>query len=205
MADPKDRFIIEQSNFLKKAFVRVLRVVFADSSIPAEYRYDSDKTKRQIWIYRAFPKRITSLPALIIESETADVSIKQLGQEIVEQELSDDRKTLLANIYGGVVWMPIKITVLAKTTTDRELLLDIVSGYIRYAARPLFARNKIEYLDISAGETGDEAFGPTERMFIGTIEVKCQTEFKQRIDMTVYNSIQKIDLTLNYDVGGEEV
>lgn len=199
MADPKDKFIIEQSNFLKLAFVSVLQTVFADNSIPAEYHYDQDETKRKLWIFRAFPKRITGLPCLIIESETADVSIKQLGQEIVAQDLSDDRKTVLANIYGGVVWLPIKITVMAKTTTDRELLLDICSGYIRYAARSLFAKNRIEYLDISAGETGDEEFG-NDRVFYGEIKVRCQTEFKQRIDMTIYDKIQKIDLTTNYKV-----
>jgi hypothetical protein len=198
LAEGSDRFVIEQSNFLKMAFVKVLRTVFSDSSIAQEYRYDPIREKRQLHIFRSFPKKITGLPAIIVETEIADVSIKQLGEEIVQQVFSDDGKTLLARVYGGVVWIPVKITILAQTTTDRELITDLVSGYIRYAARPLFAKNRIEYLDIKAGEAGDEPFSDAKRMFIGTVEVQCQTEFKSLIDMGIYAKIQKINLAVNY-------
>lgn len=194
LAEGSDRFVVEQSNFLKKAFVEVLRTVFADDRIAEEYRYNKIREKRQLHIFRAFPKKITGLPCIIVETDIADVSIKQLGEEIVAQILDDDGRTVLARIYGGVVWIPVKITIMAKTTTDRELITDLVSSYIRFAARPLFARNRIEYLDIRAGEAGDEPLSEKDRMFIGTVEVQCQTEFKSLIDMSIYAKIQKISL-----------
>jgi hypothetical protein len=194
LAEGSDRFVVEQANFLKKAFVEVLRIVFSDPSIAEEYRYDSVRSKRQLHIFRAFPKRITGLPAIIVETDIADVSIKQLGEEIVEQILSDDRKTVLARVYGGVVWIPVKITVLAKTTTDRELITDLASSYIRFAARPLFAKHRVEYLDIQSGEAGDEPLNEKDRMFIGTITIRCQTEFRSLIDMGIYAKIQKISI-----------
>lgn len=194
LAEGSERFIVEQSNFLQKMFVEVLRTVFSDKNIAQEYRYDPIREKRQLHIFRAFPKKITGLPCVIVETDISDVSIKQLGEEIVEQILSDDRKEVLARIYGGVCWVPVKITVMAKTTTDRGLITDLISSYIRFAARPLFAKNRIEYLDIRAGEAGDEPLSETERMFLGTVEVQCQTEFKSFIDMSIYSKIQKISL-----------
>ncbi len=194
LAEGSDRFIVEQSNFLQKMFVQVLRTVFSDDSIAEEYRYNSDRSKRQLHIFRAFPKKITGLPCVIVETAISDVSIKQLGEEIVEQILDDDGRTVLARVYGGVCWVPVKITVMAKTTTDRGLITDLISSYIRFAARPLFARNKIEYLDIRSGEAGDEPLNDKDRMFLGTVEVQCQTEFKSLIDMSIYAKIQKISL-----------
>jgi len=206
LAEGSDRFIVEQSNFLKMAFVKVLRTVFADDSMPAEYHYDSDRKKRQLHIFRAFPKKITGLPCIIVETELADVSIKQLGEEIVAQDVDEnDPRKVVARIYGGVVWIPVKITIMAKSTTDREILTDIASGYIRFAARPLMAKNRIEYLDIRAGEAGDEPLTDTKRMFIGSIEVQCQTEFKSKIDMGIYARIQKIDISgIKFDVSADD-
>jgi hypothetical protein len=195
LAEGSDRFVVEQANFLQKMFVQVLRVVFSDESIAQEYRYNSVREKRQLHIFRAFPKKITGLPCVIVETDISDVSIKQLGEEIVEQILDDDGRTVLARIYGGVCWVPVKITIMAKTTTDRGLITDLISSYIRFAARPLFAKNRIEYLDIQAGEAGDEPLSDTKRMFIGTVDVKCQTEFRSLIDMSIYNRIQSIDLS----------
>lgn len=204
LAEGSDRFIVEQSNFLKRAFVSVLRTVFSDESIAEEYRYSPDRAKRQLSIFRAFPKRITSLPCIIVETDISDVSIKQLGEEIVEQILDDDGKTVLGRIYGGVCWVPVKITIMAKTTTDREMLTDLVSSYIRFAARPLFAKNRVEYLDIQAGEAGDEPLSEKDRMFIGTVDVKCQTEFRSLIDMSIYAKIQKISLMPTYKAADED-
>jgi hypothetical protein len=194
LAEGSERFIVEQSNFLQKMFVEVLRTVFSDKSIAEEYRYDKIREKRQLHIFRAFPKKITGLPCVIVETDISDVSIKQLGEEIIEQILDDDGRTVLARIYGGVCWVPVKITIMAKTTTDRGLITDLISSYIRFAARPLFARNRIEYLDIRSGEAGDEPLTEKTRMFLGTVEVQCQTEFKSLIDMSIYAKIQKISL-----------
>ncbi len=201
--DP-DKFLMEESNFLKLAFVRVLQVVFSDPSMPPQYHYDEIREKRQLANFRAYPSRtMPAGPCIIVEAATGDVSITSLGEEIVEQEWDTvDKKKLLANIYGGPVFIPVRLTILAKKTTDRDIITDLVGGYIRYGARQLFAANNIQYLDIRSGEDGEEGEG-TNKRFRGKVDIKVQSEYKQRIDMSLKARITKINLSeIRYAVAG---
>ncbi len=206
MADVKNKFIMEQSNFLKIAFTRVLKTIFADDSIPEQYRYSPGREGRQMSIFRVFPKRTEMLPCIVVETDTADVSIKQLGAEIVGEEYVQEDigspKVLDARIYGGVAWIPVRLTVVAETTTDREIITDIVAGYTRFAAKNAFALRSIEYLDIRSTEGDEQIEGKTA--FTGTVEIKCQTEYKCRIDMGIYDKIMKLAIDLNFKPAGVE-
>jgi hypothetical protein len=137
----------------------------------------------------------------MVECDVANVSIQQLGQEKIGQVLSDDRSTVLFDTYGGVMWVPVKLTVYAKTTTDRERITDLASIYIRFMARNLFALNNIEYLDIQAGDAGEEEVNGITT-FVGTVTVKCQAEFKQDVDMRIYQEVLSINLNdIKFAVG----
>ncbi len=184
--------ILQYTNFLKLAFVKVLQTAFAHPVTPEEYRYAPEREggERQISIYRAWPKRTVMYPLIMVEVEPGDVSITQLGQEIIKQEF--DGVKLMANWYGGTVNIPVRLTVYAKTTTDREMLTDLLAIYVRYIFRDLFALNRIEYLDISIDSSEEDRQGVP--IFIGTVDVRCQMEFEQKIDMTLYDDIQKVSL-----------
>lgn len=203
-----NRLLYGQTNFIKLAFVRLLQAAFSDESVPPEYRFRPEKStpgvtseqgQKQLWIYRADPNRETGLPAIFVESDPADASIAQLGQEVMREVYGTDPVTgiedsLLARVYAGPLFIPVKITVVAKTTTDREILTDMVTGFVRFVFRAKFQENRIEYLDIKAGEgevTGDT---PADRRFLGTLTVHCQTQMSQTIDVRLYDIIQSINL-----------
>ena len=201
------RLIYGQTNFIKLAFVRLLQAAFSHESVPAEYRWKpqrdipgvkSEQGQRQIWIYRANPNRTTGLPAIFVEAEAGDCSIAQLGQEIVRQDYEYDpvlkRDVLVTDYYSGPLYIPVKLTIVAKTTTDREILTDMVTGFVRYVFREKFLKEKIEYLDIHAGDAGEEGDDPANRRFIGSLTVRCQTQFHQAIDRSMYDLIQSINL-----------
>lgn len=192
------RLILQQSNFLALAFVRVLREAFSDDSTPEEYRYapiksEGERGERQIAIFRTYPKRHGMIPCLVVETDTSDVSVKQLGEEVVAIEYESDKRTVKAKCYGGVIWIPVKISIFAHTATDRALLTDLVSAYIRYVFRPLFLLNNIDYLDIDAGEVEVENI-EEKPIFVGEVNVRCQTEFRQWIDLSLIEKINKISL-----------
>jgi len=204
--DP-NRLIYGQTNFVKLAFVRLLQAAFSHESVPAEYRWrpgrwepgvKSEQGQRQLWIHRANPKRTTGLPALFVEAEPADASIAQLGQEIVRQDYEFDpvlkRDVLVTDYYSGPLFIPVKITVIATTTTDREILTDMVTGFVRYVFRDRFLKEKIEYLDIQAGDAGEEGDTPANKRFFGSLTVKCQTQFHQAIDRKLYETVQSVNL-----------
>jgi hypothetical protein len=199
--------IYGQTNFIKLAFVRLLQAAFSHESVPAEYRWKPSKNQpgvasaqgqRQLWIYRANPKRTTGLPAIFVEAEPADASIAMLGQEITRQEFEYDpvlkRDVLVEDIYSGPLYIPVKLTVVATTTTDREILTDMVTGFVRYVFRDKFLKEKIEYLDIQAGDAGEEGDNPANMRFYGSLTVRCQTQFFHRVDRRLYDMIQSIDM-----------
>lgn len=201
------RLFYGQTNFVKLAFVRLLQAAFSHESTPEEYRWaptkpipgvKTEEGQRQLWIYRASPKRTTGLPAIYIEAEPSDSSIKMLGQEIMRQDFEFDpalgRDVLVADVYAGVIWIPVKLTVVAKTTTDREILTDMVTSYIRYVFRDKFLKEKIEYLDIQAGDQSEEGDTPENRRFYGSVTVRCQTQFSQYVDRRLYDTIMSINL-----------
>ncbi len=206
MATPDPaRLIYGQTNFIKLAFVRLLQAAFSHSSVPPEYRWaKSDKTKRpsngdrQLWIFRANPSRTEGLPAIFVEANIADVSIAQLGTEIMRQVFEYDetlkRDVLVADVYAGPIFIPVKLTVVAKNTTDREILTDMVTGMIRHVFRDRFLKEKIEYLDIQAGDDGEEGDTPADKRFFGSVTVKCQTQFYHYVDRSLYDLVQSVNL-----------
>jgi hypothetical protein len=193
-----------QANFVKLSFARLLQEAFSDDSIPKEYRWrphaldripgvKTEQGQRQLWIYRANPNRETGLPAIFIESDLADCSIAQLGQEIMRQ-LKDKDQNVVGYVFAGPVFIPVKITIVGKTTTDREILTAWTNDLVRYAFRPVFLANKIEYLDIRSGDAGEEGETPADRRFFGTVEIHCQTQSSRTIALSLWNRIQSVNL-----------
>lgn len=215
------RLFYGQTNFIKLAFVRLLQAAFSHDSVPPEYRWAPQKMlkaqqngdpadvpensvkkptngQRQLWIYRANPKRTTGLPAIFVEADPADASIAQLGTEIMRQEFERDellnKDVLKADIYAGPLFITVKLTVVAKTTTDREILADMLTGMVRHVFRERFLREKIEYLDIHGGDSGEEGDNPENRRFFGEVIVKCQTQFYHYVDRGLYDLVQSVNL-----------
>lgn len=199
------------SAYVKNAFCLALREAFAHPATPEEYRYykPSDpasmvltpdalgvretERKRQIAIYRAWPKRDVMLPCIIVETDIADASITTLGEEQQFQEMDNDG-LVQGVIYSGTMMIPVRITVYAETPTDRERLTDLVTIYVRYVFRDLFYREQIPYLGIQAGEAGEEQMPGVGVLFKGEVTLQCQTEFDQFIDQSLIDAVQSINI-----------
>lgn len=200
------------STYVKNAFVLALREAFSHEATPVEYRYYKPndpasevltpgvtstreaERKRQIAIYRAWPKRDVMFPCIIVETELADASITTLGGEQQNEVYEDDGRTVKGVVYSGTMFMPVKISIYAQTPTDRERITDLVTIYVRYVFRDLFYREEIPYLDIQAGEVGDEDVPGVGRLFVGEVSLKCQTEFDQFIDQSLIDKVMSISI-----------
>lgn len=208
------------TDFIQLAFVRLLQEAFSDESVPDEYRWApqtrdpavvSDMGQRQIWIYRANPNRETGLPAIFVETGVAKCGVTQLGnedREIVNRIWATDPKTgkpyVSVNIYGGPLWIPVKLTVVAQSTTDRAIIGDLVAGLVRVVFRPVFIKAGIEYLDIEGGNTSEEGDNPANRRFYGEVNIQCQSQFKMPVSTALIKRVQKINLVETFtDAGGD--
>ena len=195
MAEPALTHALELrfTNYVKNAFIEAIRVSFAHPFTPEQYRYDlKDPKKRQISIYRGWPKRVTKYPSILVESDPGDFSISTLDQE--EAYSIEDRNGEETDIvYAGVMVLPVRLTILAKSATDREKLTDLLSIYVRFVFRDKFYKSNIPYLDISSGEDGEEVVDG-EVIHKGRVTVRCQTEFHQKIDLTLLDAVAAINI-----------
>jgi hypothetical protein len=191
MPAPLDEFSLDLrwANYVKNTFIAAIRVAFSHEFTPEQYRYHmTDPSKRQISIYRAFPNRQTKLPAILVETGQGDFSISTVGHE---EGYEDDSGNIT---YTGVMEIPVTLTILAETATDREKLTDILSIYVRFVFRDLLYKANIPYLDIKSGEAGeDKTDGGV--IYKGKVDVRCQTEFRQKIDLSLIEAVNAIDLT----------
>jgi hypothetical protein len=200
-----------QTNFVKLAFVRLLQAAFSDESVPAIYRWAPPKQvpagkpqqgDRQLWIYRANPNRTTGLPAIFVEADPADCSIGQMGSgnaEIMGTIYAEDpnnpgKQYLKTRIHGGTIFIPVKLTIVAKTTSDRGILTDFVTGLVRVVFRQKFQESRIEYLDIEAGDSGEEGDTPANKRFFGSLKVRCQTQSKLFVDESLRARVMSVNL-----------
>jgi hypothetical protein len=184
------------TNYVKNAFVLALREAFAHEATPVEYRYNStDKAKSQISIFRAFPKRSdVKFPVILVEVESGDFSISSLSHE-ESYEIQDGNGLVTDVVYSGVMTIPVALTILTETTTDREKLTDLVAIYTRFVFRDLFYKYNMPYLGLDAGEDGEDTSSANGKViYKGKVRVRLQTEFAQKVDMSLYAAVNSINL-----------
>ena len=195
MPDPELTHALElrYTNYVKNAFILAIRTAFAHPFTPEQYRYHLiEAAKRQIAVYRGWPKRQTKYPAILVETDPGDFSISTVGHEeayTLQNNAGEDSDI----VYAGVMTIPVKLTILAKTATDREKLTDLLSIYVRFVFRDKFYLANIPYLDINSGEAGEDVVDG-EVIYKGQVTVRCQTEFQQKIDLTLLAAVNAINL-----------
>lgn len=184
---------LRYTNFVKEAFIKAIRASFAHEATPARYRYHlTEQGKRQISIARGWSKKVEKYPIIIVETEPGDFSISTLDQEEAFA-LVDNEGVQTDIVYAGVMTIPVRLTVMAKTALDREKLTDLLSIYVRFVFRDKFYKSNIPYLEITAGEDGEEVID-NEVFYKGSVRVRCQTEFQQKVDLTLLDAVNAIDI-----------
>ncbi len=181
------------SEYVKNAMIYCLRLAFAHPYTPDEYRYDSVESKRQIAIYRGSAKRVAHFPCVIVETSEGNASITSLGNEEGEDRYNDDNTEVLGRTYWGTLSMPTKLTVYADTPTDRERLGDLLYIYVRSVFKDLFNRERMPFLGIRSGASGEEAIGGRVR-YTYTISLDIQTEFNYFIDQSLLDIFKTVNM-----------
>ena len=89
--------------------------------------------------------------------------------------------------------VPVRITVYAMSTTDRERILDLIILYIRHVFRDFLAPY-ITYINIRIGEESSTIIS-NQVVYTNTVTVDCWTHYADYIDQSLLELIKKIDVT----------
>jgi hypothetical protein len=214
--------------FPKRQFNPPALVVNADAA-DARFRYLDDE--RASDVYRVYEEQITndgfqvtpiiriadvydSIGNHYVEDQdfTYDAANNVLTWSIIKPDpyfatydtrtFTDRYKTILyARKIQSQLVVPIRITVYALSTTDRERLTDLVVLYVRSVFRDRF-KVFCTYTDISVGgETQDD--WENQVLYINTVTVECWTQFANEIPMDLYALIQQINIDIAVRTLGE--
>lgn len=191
-----DKSLFDFHNRTKLAFVNALRFAFKNPPTPDIYKYSDIQNSSQIAIYRDFPRREPKWPALLVAADAGDISVQHFAQEELE-EIYDDDNILIGYQAGGRFVIPIKIRILAQSTTDRERLTDLVHLFVRFLFRNRFADERIAYTKIRT--TGESNFKLADETIIyeNAIIVEVYGEIDQTFDVSTIELIERIDLFID--------
>lgn len=179
--------IVRLAQFIKLAFVALLRTAFESDVVPEEYRYNADEKLSKLQIYREFPRRIFRPPCIVVTANAGDANIQVLGEEERFFETQEDKTV------GGLITIPINIKVYAATTTDRENLTDLLVFLIRFVFRNKLNKSNIHYKRIRIlGEAKEE--WQNQSIYTNGITVDCITENQYIIPEKLIDIIEKINL-----------
>ena len=164
----------------KLAFVLGLRRAFSCSLIDKDLQYNVDPALTKIKVWTAFPLRLEFFPSLVVSCGGGDLSTKYLADDFVDE--SEDGNTVN---FAGQLNFTISITVLSKSTLERERILDSLILIIRH----LFI-NELRHTR-SPGFNFDLTYSKDIRASSEQIvEIENAPAYSQTVDVPVYLEYQ---------------
>ncbi|MEM2986559.1 MAG: hypothetical protein QXV60_00460 [Nitrososphaerota archaeon] len=106
--------------------------------------------------------------------------------------ISKDYTVITAKKIESQIEVPVRITIYALRTTDRERLTDLVILYTRSVFRDKF-KPFTTYLNISIGGETEETW-ENAPLFINTVTIDCWSHYSHEIDYSLYTVIEKINI-----------
>ena len=174
----------------KLAWVVSLRQAFQSSITDKNLKYDPDKSKSKLMINTMYPRKFEFPPAVVVGNSGGDMSFTYLQDDFVEESSAEG-----AALYAGRLVVTISLTILAKSTVERERILDHLIIFIRHL-----------FTDVLRGYgqtvTRDIRVGPetlieieNEPAFEQVIDIPVYMEYRAIIDQSAFEYIRKINLT----------
>lgn len=180
----------------KLAFVVALRSAFQSSVTDKNLKYDVDQTKTKLKIYTAHPLRLEFFPAIVVSTSAGDMSMTYLMDDFVEEKEG-------MVVYGGRLVFTLSLTIMTKSTLERERLVDHLIIFVRHLFRDQLHAYGLEY-------TRDIRIGPETLMEVENtpvyeqvIDIPVYMEYKAEIDQSAFETIRAINLdisALDFDV-----
>lgn len=173
----------------KLAFVVALRSAFKSSVTDKNLRYDEDQNKTKLKIYTAHPLRQEFFPAIVVSNSSGDMSMTYLEDDLTEQE--PDKV-----VYGGRLIFTLSLTILTRSTLERERILDHLIIFLRHLFRGKLHSFGLEYTrDMRiGGETVTEV--ENQPVYSQVVDIPCYMEYRAAIDQSAFDEVRAIDLNI---------
>ena len=190
-----DQNITAFTNYIKLAFVAVLRYAFSSDLVPDRYKYTTEERTTKIKIYRSHPKQIEMWPCIILRCGSSREDISALGSEEALEDITDASGIPTGVSYMGSLNLPVDIEVQGKSTKEREQITDLAIFFLRFLFRQKIQEKGIAFTRINIhGESEDEI--DKEIIYKNEITIDCYYEFTHDYE----NIININEIIRNFDI-----
>jgi hypothetical protein len=172
----------------KLAFVVALRSAFQSSVTDKNLKYDPSEQSTKLKIYTAHPLRLEFFPSLVVSTGGGDMSFTYLGDDFVEE--NDNNEV----VFAGRLIFTMSLTILSRSTLERERILDHLIIFVRHLFRAELHRFGLEFTrDIRVGpETLTEI--ENTPVYEQVLDIPCYMEYEARIDQGAFDCLRIVDI-----------
>ena len=173
----------------KLAFVLAMRQAFSSTITDPNLRYTTDNATTKIKIFTAYPLRPEFFPSIIVSASNGDASFRYLQDDFVGEDIPEGIVH-----YAGQLSFTISLTVLTKSTLERERLIDHIILFIRHIFRDVLHGYNLEYTH--SIRVGAESITEVENqpVYEQTIDIPCYMEYHADIDQSALETIRRINI-----------
>lgn len=186
----------------QNVLVVALRAAFAENSdypFVAKVDGSTDIDNTGIAIYRTYPKVMPSYPVILVETPSIDNMPRTFGHDIIREVREIDPISLVDgvsySVYGGVANLSCTVSVHARTTAEREDILDWVITYLRHTQVDYIESQAIDIVDIRRTPETIQVYG-SDFIYKSNISSELTCEWERIVTWDGY-IIEDISLNIN--------
>jgi hypothetical protein len=174
----------------KLAFVLALRQAFQSSLTDINLRYSDNADQTKIKIYTAQPLRMEFFPCVVVSCAGGDASFRYLQDDFTSEDVDAALVT-----YAGQMSFTISLTVMTKSTLERERIIDHLIVFVRHLFRSVLHGFNLEYTRDM--RIGSESIVEVENVpvYEQTFDIPCYLEYHANIDQSALDTIRSIDVS----------
>ena len=176
----------------KLAWVLALQAAFQSAITDPALKYSPVESQTKLKIYTAYPRRFEFLPFIAVSLGSGDMSFTYLSDDFVDDDLKSSTVA-----YAGRVVMTVQLTVVSKSTAERERIVDHLIIFVRHILTDILrAHGQTVTRDIRVGpETLVEV--ENEPAYEQVIDIPVYLEYQAFIDQSTFEYIRKMSVTAN--------
>lgn len=188
------------SERVQDVLIDLFKLAFTSNT---DYPYVDDLDLTEINFYRSFPKVMPSYSVVIVEPPSVSNMLRTLGDDLVKEvrgSLILDGLTVVDGLcfqhYGGMFEADMNISVSAKTSAEREKIIDWIITYLRHEYRYYLENDAIDIMDVSREPGSVEVYG-ADLIYLSNISLKLYAEWERIVAVDSMGVIKGMDISIN--------
>jgi len=168
----------------KNDFVVVLRQCFSSNLTDENLRFDADKSKTKIAIYKGYPEVIEFYPSIFVAVDSIGLDFK-----FVSDDYTGGKADGTEDYFTMPVSFNVNLSVFSRSQLERERIVDHLIFYLRHLFLGEFRRKYFFYSKNLSGSNETMADGNGVPIYSIRFVIPCYSEYFSKV---TYNEVNRL-------------